>query len=102
VICTVRQVEAIRAGEISALLRPVYRRNGSEMQYRVGGVYPIQPGRFQPHVLHVEVWSMAVFTVGALRQNAPGLYELPDDWPDSMVVAVLDIETAPPCVRCPK
>jgi len=69
--------------------RPTVHKNGHPMQYKLDGVYAVQPGRFQPHVGHVRVTSLEEMPVAALR--AEGGWELPDDWADSLIVAVMDL-----------
>lgn len=69
--------------------RPLQHRDGKDMQYKVGGTYPVQPGRFQPHVCHVVVESMEPTVVGALR--AEGTWELPESWSDDLAVGVMEL-----------
>ena len=69
--------------------RPIFHRNGRPMQYEVGGVYPVQPGRFALHVVHVRVVSMEPAFVGVLRVQD---WEIPDDWPDTLGVQVMRLE----------
>lgn len=69
--------------------RPVVHRDGKAMRYKVGGRYAVQPGRFKPHVCHVVVESMEERPTASLR--AEGGWELPDDWADDLIVAVMEL-----------
>ena len=69
--------------------RPVYRRNGQAMAYKVGAIHPVQPGRFRPHVCHARIESMTPTSVGELRARADETWELPAAWADDLEVQVM-------------
>ena len=86
--------DLIRTGEAWDC-RPVFRRNGQPMGYKLDGVYPVQPGRFQPHVVHVRIIDMEPTTPGTLRLLEEEGWQLPDDWPDDMPVQVMLLRVEP-------
>lgn len=70
------------------ICRPLFRRDGRPIAYRVGQTVPIQPGRFQTHTFHAVIAEMRPTTVGALRAGeGSGVdWKMPDEWGDGMEV----------------
>lgn len=89
---------ALVEGRQSLTCRPVFRRNGLPIGYRVGGIYPVQPGRYQAHVGHIEVLEMSTSSAGELRLTDD--WNLPSDWVDELPLAVMRVQPAPLCERC--
>jgi len=87
---------AVLGGEVEATCRPLLHRNGHGLAYRVGGLYPVQPGRFQAHIGHVRVTRMEMTTTDALRADPS--WDVPDSY--SGPLAVLWLEPAERCPRC--
>lgn len=90
-ICTQEQVNGILAGDVKALVRPLYRKNGQAMKYAAGRVVPIQAGRYRPHVIHVRISSLETSIAGALRSLDE--YDIPEGWSDDLPVAILALDT---------
>ena len=93
-----RIVEQILAGETADVCRPAVRPNGRTIAYHVGGVYPLQPGRFAPHVGHIRVETLEVMPLGVLR--AEDDWDVPASWDDGFLVAVMRVKVEPSCPRC--
>ena len=68
------------------ICRPLFRRDGRPVAYRVGQTVPIQPGRFKPHAFHAVITEMRPTTIGALRAGeGSGVdWQMPDEWADAM------------------
>jgi hypothetical protein len=93
-----RIVEQILAGETAEVCRPAVRPNGRMMAYHVGGVYPLQPGRFAPHVGHIRIETLEIMPLGALK--AHGEWDVPEAWDDGLLLAVMKVKVEAPCPRC--
>jgi hypothetical protein len=96
VIFTAAMARAVLAGEVEATCRPPMHRNGHALAYRVGGVYPVQPGRFQAHIGHVLVRDIEYVSTESLRADLS--WDVPESY--SGLLAVLYLEPAERCPRC--
>ena len=97
-ICRAEEAYELMDGRAEWTARPIFRRNGQPMGYRVGGVYAVQPGRFQPHIGHIEIMNLEPSTAGALR--ATDEWELPDAWADNLELAVMRVRPGASCLSC--
>ena len=106
-------VEEILSGKKTVTRRRLYDYKNRLVRYKVGRVYAVQPGRSQPHVAHILIWSIEYKPLGTLTDaeaRDEGFYHetafwqywrrLYGDYDYNEEVAVISFSLADRCEKC--